>query len=228
MVQTFPPSDEPHRAEARQPSVRRPMPPRKKVMVVDDDQDILHSTEMLLNLLGYDAVPLAQAAYTVKVAENEHPDLILQDLKMQGLDVPRIVQELRRNPGTSKIPLVLFSASENVANAAAELDTAGYLAKPFDGEQLTRLLDNVLGENRPGSPPAAKDGDPILQQNVTALFHDHLNALAALNTYARIALKSPRINDQQEAIRNIQRLVARLEERVEQLRRQILALAGTH
>lgn len=194
---------------------------RQKILIVDDDEDVLRSTEMMLNLLGFDAVPLMNAGRTVALAERERPALILQDLRMRGLDLPRLVSSLKSNPTTGRIPLVLFSAAEDVAEMAAQVNADGYLSKPFDEEQLTQLLVHVL--DRPGEATPANP-DPTLRQNVMALFHDFQNALAAVNTYSKVAEESSQPQDQREAVRHIRRLILQLEERTRQLRRGILCV----
>lgn len=118
---------------------------RKKILIVDDEERILRSTKMLLEVLGYDAVTLDDPRRVVEVAVNEHPDVIFQDLKMSGLDLDALVQDLRANPETSAIPFVFFSASPELPAAAAHHDAWGYLAKPFREEELLHVLRSSTG-----------------------------------------------------------------------------------
>src|SRR5688572_29133095 len=83
----------------------------RTVLVVDDDADVLTSTAMLIDRLGYSTIQLQSADQVPEVAQRERPGLILQDLKMPGLSVAGLVASLRSNPATAEIPLVFFSAS---------------------------------------------------------------------------------------------------------------------
>jgi CheY-like chemotaxis protein len=120
------------------------VPGRRKILIVDDEDRILRSTQMLLDVLGYDAVTLKDSAHMVEVAARERPDLIFQDLKMPRTDVEGLVRDLKANPQTADIPYVFFSASPNLPETAARLDAAGYLAKPFREGELLELLERSL------------------------------------------------------------------------------------
>lgn len=117
---------------------------RRKILIVDDEEDILRSTEMLLDVLGYECVTLRDPNKIVEVAARESPDLILQDLKMPGLDLDTVLTKLRSNPATENCSVALFSASPALPETAARFDTEGYLSKPFREEELVALLDRAL------------------------------------------------------------------------------------
>lgn len=113
---------------------------RQKVLIVDDERDILRSTTMLLNTLGYDAVPVSDHRQVVATAEREAPDLILQDLKMPGLNLGTLIKDLRANPATSRIPFAFFSASPHLDQVAVEHDALGVIRKPFDETELIDMI----------------------------------------------------------------------------------------
>lgn len=119
---------------------------RQKVLIVDDEDHILRSTQMLLNVLGYDAVTLKDPLQIVQVAEREQPDLILQDLRMPHIDVPGIVRDLRKNPATADIPFAFFSASPGLGQTAQDNDVENFLQKPFREPELLRLLGRTMPE----------------------------------------------------------------------------------
>lgn len=122
--------------------------PRKKIMIVDDEESILRSTHMLLNVLGYDSVPVSDVGKIIEVAAHERPDLILQDIKMPSLDVDRLMAALRKNPATASIPLAFFSASPQVSETAAAHRAPGYLTKPFAEDELIKLLERLVPATR--------------------------------------------------------------------------------
>jgi CheY-like chemotaxis protein len=129
--------------------------PRPKILIVDDEERILKSTQMLLDVLGYDSVTLRDASKVHQVAAKEHPDLILQDLKMPSIDLPALLKDLKADPKTADIPFVLFSASPDIAEKAAHHDASGYLTKPFREAELLEILDRSLpveAKRREGYP----------------------------------------------------------------------------
>lgn len=202
------------------------MADRQKIMVVDDELDILRSTQMLVQQLGYECVTLPDARKVVEVAGKEHPDLILQDLRMPNIDIPKLVKGLKDNPATAKIPLVFFSASPDVAKIAAENDVSGFLPKPFGEQQLTQVLIRALGKQ--AAPMEKKaTGKEALRQAVTIYFHDYWNTLTALNNYTEFLLNSQNLAEpEKEAAEEMNRLILDLEHKTDALRSHLLSSIG--
>src|SRR6185503_8500139 len=120
---------------------------KPKILVVDDEPDVLESTAGLIESLGYTAIRLGDAAGILETVEREKPDVLLQDLKMPGLNVSGLVATLRSNPMTADVPLIFFSANSDLAGTAARYDAWGYLSKPFAKQDLARLLREALGSS---------------------------------------------------------------------------------
>lgn len=199
------------------------LPP--KVMVVDEQPDVLFSTQIILTRLGYATVGCSKAKEIVETAARERPDLILQDLIMPGLDVARTVKALRGDPRTASIPVVLFSAAPDLAQAAAEHDAAGYLPKPFGVSDLADLLDKTLGPRAAPRPPPMEpfaDAAPARTSPNAALvnqkFHDYRNVLAAISNFVQFLASSPALPANEKRVaEELQRLVLDLEKRTEAL-----------
>jgi CheY-like chemotaxis protein len=118
-----------------------------KVLVVDDEPSILTSTTELLREMGYDAVSLASHERVVEVATAERPDVLLQDVRMPGLDLERLIREIRAVPALNDLPIVLFSASFETLEVGERLGVKTVLEKPFKPRDLARILE------------AAREGD---------------------------------------------------------------------
>lgn len=193
----------------------------EKVLIVDDEEDVLKSTEMLVSLLGYDAIPLMDPARVIDVAEREKPGMILQDLKMKDLNLAGLVASLRSNPATADIPLVFFSASSELAQIAAKYDAWGYLAKPFGEKELAQVLDKTL---HPGQPGRVTTQDAA-RKDLRAVFHDYWNLLSALNNYVQFLTVSDKIGaKEREAVLGLQELILKLESKTDRLRAYLLRL----
>lgn len=115
----------------------------RKIFIVDDDDDVLASTEMLLRTEGHEVIGIRDWRDVPPRALGERPDLILQDIRMPGLHLERLVECLRGDARTADIPLVLFSAAEGVAETARRLGVHAYLCKPFNYTDLLALIEGV-------------------------------------------------------------------------------------
>lgn len=116
---------------------------------MDDEPSILRSTAILLEDLGCEAVVCDDASRIRDMLEAERPDLLLQDVRMPGLDIERLVLGLRSDPRFCRLPIVVFSASMDAEEVAARVKAVGVLAKPFRPEALARLVTLA------GGPPVA-------------------------------------------------------------------------
>ncbi len=81
---------------------------REKILLIEDQDAAWRSTSALLDVMGYEAVRVKDAKGALDAAAKEHPDAILQDIQMPGLDLPELVRGLRENPATARIPLLFF------------------------------------------------------------------------------------------------------------------------
>jgi CheY-like chemotaxis protein len=195
-----------------------------KILIVDDEPDVLASTAMVVELLGHACVTVSDPADILDAVEREKPDLVLQDLRMPGLNISGLVASLRTNPATADIPLVFFSANEDLATTAARYDAWGYLAKPFGAEELGHLLRQVLG-SRQGKPPPDAEFAGEVRREVRRAFHDQWNLLAALGNYLSILRVLPDLDPRaKEAVQGLDETFLKLESRTDRLRSFMLAL----
>jgi len=120
----------------------------RRVLVVDDDEDILEVAQMSLEVVGGWTVTTAgDGQQALDVARREQPDAIVMDAMMPVMDGPTAAVALRADPATAGIPVVLLTASVQPAERAAlaELPVAGVLGKPFDPMLLPAELSRLLG-----------------------------------------------------------------------------------
>lgn len=198
---------------------------KDKVLIVDDEPDVLESTALLVEALGYRAIRLSEPAEILQTVEQEQPGLILQDLKMPGLNVAGLVAALRLNPHTSEVPLVFFSAGGDLPTTAARYDAWGYLAKPFGKEQLAGLLNQVLGA--PSKRPVHLQGRD-LQREVRSVFHDYWNLLAALNNHILTLERAKGLGaEAQKSLHGLGEIILKLESKTDRLSANLLALTSS-
>lgn len=210
-----------------------------KILIVDNELDVLKSTQMILDGLGYECVVLPDARHVAQVVDREDVDCILLDLLMPGVDAVATVKKLRKNPETAKVPIVLFSASSDLADAAAQLDVQGYLAKPFAEQELFEVLGRALGPKAIQARSRGRAGEQKVaevvareereheREVVRSYFHDYWNILTALNNYAQFLVNEPNLRaNQKEAAKEISRIVLELEKKTDALRATLLEYVG--
>ena len=193
---------------------------RGRVLIVDDEVDVLASTAMVVESLGYEVHTVADPAEILDAIAKVQPDVVLQDLRMPGLNLAGLVASLRTHPGTATLPLVFFSANVDVSSIAARYDAWGYLSKPFTADQLASVLAKVLGK----TPTAPAYRDP--EREVRDVFHDHWNLLAALANYAAVLDRSGGMPiEARRAVEGLQETILKLESKTDRLRASAMAWA---
>jgi CheY-like chemotaxis protein len=114
-----------------------------RVLVVDDDPDILDAIRFLLEDEGYAVTTTEKGEY----AENLHdgngglPDLIILDVLLSGKDGRTICQQLKNRPDTKHIPIIMISAHPDAETAAYAVGADHFVPKPFDMFSLLELVE---------------------------------------------------------------------------------------
>lgn len=159
--------------------VEQPVPEDKprRILLVDDEQDVRESTTLLLEAMGNEVISTADPGDVLPLAMEHQPGLILQDLKMPGINLAGIVAALRSEPSTMHIPLIFFSANADVAETARRYDAWGFLRKPFGAQALAQAVDQAFG----GGPEVQ---DP--RRELRGAFHEQWNIISALTNYAHM------------------------------------------
>ena len=106
----------------------------KKILIVDDEQDILELVADLLSGANYDVIRATNGAEALSKIAHEKPDLVLLDIRMPGLDGIEVCKRVKADPLLSKIPILLITASSTkVTSEIFEATKAeGYILKPFE------------------------------------------------------------------------------------------------
>ncbi len=131
---------------------------RKKVVVVDDEPDILDIMCTNLRSAGYDVGAASDGASGLKLIEREKPDLILLDLMMPDPDGLEVCKILKVNEKTSHIPIIMVTAKEEEVDRLLgfELGADDYITKPFNVRELLLRVRAVLRRST-GESKSKKD-----------------------------------------------------------------------
>ncbi|MGH2583620.1 MAG: response regulator [Dehalococcoidia bacterium] len=110
----------------------------RRVLVIDDDPDILSTVEQILAIEGYDVIAARNGAEALRALDSSNPDVILLDLMMPVMDGWEFRRRLLLHPA-AETPVIVISADRDIARKARSIDADGYVAKPFS-------LDDLLNE----------------------------------------------------------------------------------
>jgi DNA-binding response OmpR family regulator len=120
------------------------MKQNKKILICDDDEGILDMLELILEDNGYTIIPEKNSLNIKSTIELQQPDLVLLDLWMPVLSGDQIVKSLRDNKSTEKLPVIIISASRDGKQIAEDSGASGFIAKPFDFDELIRMIEGYL------------------------------------------------------------------------------------
>jgi DNA-binding response OmpR family regulator len=120
------------------------------VLVVDDDVDILDALSLMLEDEGYAVKTAERADYaeTLPQAEEPLPDLIILDVLLSGTDGRTVCQKLKREPETSRIPVLMISAHPGAGPSVMQVGADAFLAKPFSIDDILDTVAELLKSNQ--------------------------------------------------------------------------------
>lgn len=116
---------------------------KKRVLVVDDHEDILEVVKMVLEMASYEVSTSLTGACFQRM-ENDLPDLILLDVLLPGEDGREICRRLKGDEKTRHIPVILLSAHASLLKTVEECSANDFLAKPFRVTQLRDIVKKYL------------------------------------------------------------------------------------
>ena len=121
---------------------------RRTVLIVDDDEDLLILIQHALSAEGYDPICSPNGVNITSIVTRKRPDIVLLDIHMNGRDGAIICKELKENPETASIPVIMFSANANIDNISRECGADGYITKPFNSDQFRETFRQVLSNSK--------------------------------------------------------------------------------
>jgi len=131
-----------------------------KILVVDDDPDTVKFINIMLSRLGYQVVSATSGMEALERVQVEHPDLIILDVMMPGMDGYEVSRNLRRNPKTATTPILMFTAKTTIEDKLAGYDAGVnlYLTKPIHPIDLQANIRNLLAQKLTKAEAAVGEG----------------------------------------------------------------------
>ena len=138
---------------------------KERILVVDDEEDILELVRFNLAREGYPIICTTSGEESLKIAQKEHPDLIVLDLMLPGIDGLDVAKALKNDPKTRDIPIIMLTAKGEEADIVTglELGADDYVTKPFSPRILVARVRAVL---RRGAPEVPEDDSVLKVHNL--------------------------------------------------------------
>jgi CheY-like chemotaxis protein len=117
-----------------------------KILIAEDEQDILDLLVFTLQYGGYEVVPTVNGNQAIEQTRSQLPDLLLLDVRMPGMSGYEVCRQIKSNPETKHIPVVFLSAKgqESEIKAGYQTGAIDYILKPFAPDELINRLGEIL------------------------------------------------------------------------------------
>ncbi|MGQ9553682.1 MAG: response regulator [Anaerolineae bacterium] len=137
--------------------------PKVKVLVIDDDPDLREMLHLLLSQADFDVVLAADGLGGLRLAQEQHPDVILLDVMMPGMDGHQVLHHLRNLPEVSAVPVIMLTALNTLRHVQSLVahGARDYVIKPFEANVLIERVHRILSK-------AAADANAATEQDLSA------------------------------------------------------------
>jgi len=140
----------------------------KKVLIIEDNDDIREGTAEVLDLAGYQPITAKHGKIGVELALQHLPDIILCDIMMPELDGYGVLYLLGKNPKTANIPFIFITAKSERADMrkGMEMGADDYLTKPFDDVELFKAIESRFKKKKQSGTFSAegRDNQAVLEE----------------------------------------------------------------
>ncbi|HLZ09103.1 MAG TPA: response regulator transcription factor [Chloroflexota bacterium] len=119
---------------------------KPRILVVEDEAKISQIVAAYLRRDGYQVIQASDGREALELARSETPDLIVLDLMLPEISGWDVCRDLRRNPRTARVPIIMATAREDVSDriVGLELGADDYVVKPYDAKELVARVHAVL------------------------------------------------------------------------------------
>ena len=123
----------------------------KKILIIEDDQIMRELLQLRLINAGYDVLLAADAVVAANAVMTRRPDLVLADIDMPYMNGLQLVQAMKADPATARIPVIFVTGNTEAESEAMQLGAAGFFAKPLRVDDLLAKVAALLGDAKASS-----------------------------------------------------------------------------
>jgi CheY-like chemotaxis protein len=121
---------------------------KHSILIIDDDNATVQFLEILFIGRGYGVICATSGAQGIELARRHHPDLIMADVMMPDMNGYAVCQQLRADPITAEIPIVILTARNSLADKATGYEAGAnrFLVKPVAITRLAEIVDELTSQ----------------------------------------------------------------------------------
>ena len=126
------------------------MPEKKRILLVDDEPDLVQLVSLRLQAAGYEVQTAYDGQQAIEQVKKNRPDLMILDLMLPKIDGYKVCRLLKFDERTQNLPILIFTARAQAEDVtlATECGADAYLTKPFDASTLLSKLGELLGAEK--------------------------------------------------------------------------------
>ena len=121
---------------------------KKKIMIVDDEDNLIELVTAILEQEGYEVIPASSGQEALEKLKSVKPDLVLLDMMMPGMSGREVCEKIRANPKTRGLKVIFLTVarfSEMGKDTLKNMRVLDYITKPFDNADLVKRIKKVIG-----------------------------------------------------------------------------------
>lgn len=120
--------------------------PKKRILIVDDEPDLVKVTSFRLKKLGYEISVSIGGREALELIRRDPPDLVLLDLLLPQMLGDEVCRQMKKDEKLKHIPVILFTATAvSIPDKAREVGADDYITKPFNPQELLEKIKRFLG-----------------------------------------------------------------------------------
>jgi two-component system, OmpR family, phosphate regulon response regulator PhoB len=134
-------------------------PVRQRILIVDDERDIVQVLEFGLKQAGFDTVAAGDAAQALARVRETQPDLVVLDLMLPDLPGTEVCRQFKSSARTCALPVIMLTARGDEVDKVVgfELGADDYITKPFSVREVVLRVKAILRRNAPGEPSGPRE-----------------------------------------------------------------------
>jgi DNA-binding response OmpR family regulator len=121
---------------------------KKKILVVDDEEDVAKALKVRLKANGYHVVLAFDSVQAFTMANKERPDLIILDIMIPGGGGFVVAERLKQSTATHHIPIIILTGISGGEERAYKVGASGYVMKPYHPDELMETIHRALERGR--------------------------------------------------------------------------------
>jgi DNA-binding response OmpR family regulator len=142
---------------------------KKLILALDDEKDILKLIQYNLEREGYQVLCAKSGEEGLEAVRSKHPDLVILDLMMPGIDGLEVCKIVRANKDTKNIPILMLTAKDSEVDQVLglELGATDYMSKPFSVKVLLARVKNIFRnqETQKDETPVIRAGELVIDKD---------------------------------------------------------------